>query len=178
MSSTSTQPSAKPAMDPKVTETMRPGPEHQQIGKIVGEWNVTCTMWSQPGQPPMKSTGNNSFTAKHDGRFLKGQFTGSFDGQPFTGHITKGFDRAAKRYFTTWCDSMGTGFIYLTGTSNDGGKTITYSGDMVCPISGALTVRQIEIHQSDDRFTVDMYQTPKAGGQETKSMELAYTRRR
>lgn len=180
MSSSSPQSSSagKPAIDPKVAECMKPGPEHQQIGKVVGEWDVACTMWMQPGQPPSKSTGSNTFTAKHDGRFIKGQFTGSFAEQPLTGHTTNGYDRAAKRYFTTWCDSMGTGFVYLTGTSNDQGKSITYSGEMVCPVSGPLSVRQVETHQTDDRFTIDMYQTPKSGGQESKSMELAYTRRR
>ena len=174
----SAQPAMNPAMNPAVSEAMQPGPEHQQIGKVVGEWDVACTMWCQPGQPPDRSTGTDTFTSKYDGRYLKGKYTGSFRGQPFTGHTTKGFDRAAKRYFTTWCDNMGTGFVYLTGTSNDGGRTITYSGEMVCPISGPMSVRQVETHQSDDRFTIDMYQTPKSGGAESKSMELAYTRRR
>lgn len=178
MSSSSSQSSAQPAMNPALAEAMKPGPEHQQIGKVVGEWDVACTMWCQPGQPPEKSVGINTFTAKHDGRYVKGRYTGTFQGQPFTGHSTNGFDRAAKRYFTTWCDSMGTGFLYLTGTSADGGKTITYSGEMVCPISGPLFVRQVETHQSDDHFTTVMYQSPMGGGEESKSMELSYTRRR
>lgn len=178
MSSSSPQSSAQPAMDPKAAECMKPGPEHQQIGKVVGEWDVACTMWMQPGQPPSRSTGSQTFAAKHDGRYIKGRYTGSFEGQPFTGHTTNGFDRAAGRYFTTWCDSMGTGFLYLTGTSSDGGKTITYSGEMVCPLLGPLSVRQVETHLTDDRFTIDMYQTPKDTGKEFKAMELSYTRRR
>ena len=173
----SDQRSGQDPLDPALLELMRPGPEHAQLGKLAGTWDVDCTMWMMEGQDPVESTGRAVFTPVFDGRFVQCEFTGSFMGQPFHGRSTLGYDRAAKRYFSTWHDNMATGFVYLSGTSSDGGKTITYTGESVCPRMGPMSVRQEERHEADDRFTLVMYQKAKSGGQERKSMELVYTRR-
>jgi hypothetical protein len=165
-----------PGFDPKVMELMKPGPEHQQLAKLAGTWDVSCRMWMKPDAPALESKAVAVATTLFDGRFVQSEFKGAFMGQPFTGVSTMGYDRPAKHYASTWCDSMGTGITYLTGTSSDGGKTITYLGDMVCPEDGKSSlIRQVETHQSDDRFTLVMYQTKD--GKESKTMELAYTRR-
>lgn len=163
---------------PEALELMRPGPEHERLGKLAGTWSVDCTMWLAPGEDPVESTGRAVFSPVFDGRFVQCEFTGSFMGRPFHGRSTLGYDRVARQYFTTWHDNMATGFIYLTGTSDDGGRTITYTGESVCPRSGPISVRHIERHGSDDRFTLEMYQRPRNGGAETKNMELVYVRSR
>lgn len=167
---------AAPAMDPKVMEAMQPGPEHQQLAKLVGTWNVACSMWMKPDAEATQSKGTCVFRHILDRRFVQGDFSGSFMDKPFNGLAIIGYDRAAKRYVSTWCDSMATSFVCLKGTSSDNGRTITYAGDMVCPQQGPTTVRQVETHDSDSRFSLVMYQTPE-GGKESKSMELVYTRR-
>ena len=96
-------------------------------------------------------------------------------GQPFQGHSLNGYDRGAKQYISVWYDSMGTGVTRLAGTSSDGGRTITYGGETVCPQDGLVQLRQIETHLSDDRFTLVAYQSKD--GKERKTMELTYLRR-
>lgn len=162
-------------LDPKIMEAMKPGPEHQQVAKLAGTWDVACRFWMTPDAPPTETRGVNIFRTVFDGRFVEGEFTATLMGQPFTGRSVAGYDRGAKHYVSTWYDSMGTGINRLTGPSSDGGKTITYTGDMVCPKDGKVQVREVETHQSDDRFTIVMYQTKD--GKEQKTMELAYTRR-
>jgi hypothetical protein len=171
------RPASTGAPDPAFLELMGPGPEHQQIAKVAGTWNVDCTMWMKEGEDPIESTGLAIFTPMFDGRFVNCEYKGTFMGQPFHGRSTLGYDRAAKRYFTTWHDSMATGFTYLSGTSSDGGRTIVYTGESVCPQQGPINLRQVETHESDDRFTLTMYQTPQGGGKETKAMELVYVRK-
>lgn len=162
-------------IDPAVAESMQPGPEHRQLTTLVGRWNVTCSMWMSPTAPVMQSNGSANFQPILNGRFLQMDFKGTFQGQVFTGLGMMGYDRAAKRYISTWCDSISTSFLFLQGTCSDAGRTITYTGDMVCPQLGHTAVRQVETHENADRFTLVMYQTPD-GGKEFKSMELTYQR--
>jgi hypothetical protein len=170
----------KPAMDPAMLELMKPGPEHQQLDKLVGTWNVDCQSWMAPDTPVMESTAKVVIKPLFDGRFLQEEFTSSHMGQPFTGISTVGYDRVAKQYVSSWIDNMGTGIVYTTGTSDDGGKTITYTGTMSCPMeakdgkSGTAKVRQIETHQGDDRFTYVMY--VNRDGKEYKALSLNYHR--
>jgi hypothetical protein len=167
----------KTGLDPKVLESMQPGPEHQRLATLAGAWDVTCSLWMSPEAPAMQSRGSATYRVILDGRFVQADFTGSFQGKPFTGLSLLGYDKAAKRHISTWCDSMATNFVCLSGTSTDDGRTITYRGEMICPQLGRTEMRQVETREQDDRFTIVMYQTPEGRG-EFKSMELTYQRRR
>ena len=46
-------------------------------------------------------------------------------GQPFTGIGVTGYDNHAKKYLSTWIDSMGTGIFSMEGTASMDGETIT-----------------------------------------------------
>lgn len=168
---------AKPALDPRIAEAMQTGPEHQRLARLAGIWDVTCAMWMSPEAPVMESRGSATYRVILDGRFVQADFVGSFQGQRFTGLSLLGYDRAAQRHLSTWCDSMATNLVCLSGTSEDDGRTITYQGEMVCPQLGRTAIRQVETREQDDRFTIVMYQTP-VGREEFKSMELTYERRR
>lgn len=176
LSAAESKPPLATGIDPKFSDTMRPGPEHQQLAKLVGSWEVDCSMRMSPGAPVIESRGSSLFRAILDGRFLQADFSDIYQGQPFTGLSLMGFARASQRYVSTWCDSTSTGFICLQGTSTDDGRTITYVGEMVCPQLGRTTLRQVGTHEQDDRFTLVMYQTPDDQS-EFKSMELVYRRR-
>jgi hypothetical protein len=165
----------QPIMDPKAMELTKPGQEHQELAKLAGTWDVSCAFWMDPDAPPIRSTGTCTYHTVFDGRFLEGEFTGDLGGQPFAGRSIMGYDRPAKRYFSSWYDSMATGFTCLTGTSSDGGRTITYTGETTCHTDERpRSVRQVESHPSDDRCTITMFQT--LDGQESKTMELEYRR--
>ncbi len=164
-----------PAMDPAAMEMMKPGPEHQALAKRVGTWDVVVKMWMQPDAPAQESKGTTKSTMILDGRYLQDDFTGTFMGQPFKGMGITGFDRMEKQYHTTWIDSMSTTMMQMSGTSDDNGKTVTSTGEMLCPMNKErIAFRQVEKRTSDDAFTVEMYNT--VNGKESKSMELSYTR--
>jgi hypothetical protein len=162
-------------IDPAVRERMRPGPEHAQLAKTIGSWDVDYTHWMQEGAPPVQAKGTAVFSAILDGRFIREDFTGEVQGREFAGIGTMGYDRVAKVYVNTWCDNMGTGILCTTGTASRDGKDIQFEGRNICPATLALQqVRHVYALQSNDRFSMTMY--AKTNGAERKTMEVHYTR--
>jgi hypothetical protein len=168
--------SADPATDTKNLEAMQPGPEHEQLDqRLVGNWKVHCSLWMKPDASAMTSSGESNCKAILDGRFFRSDFSGTFQEKEYKGLSLIGYDRLTKKYVQTWCDSMSTTLVCLTGTSTDNGKTITFEGEIMCPHLGKSSIREIQRHDSDNRFTIVMYQKPE-NGSEFKSMELVYSR--
>jgi hypothetical protein len=170
-----------PAPDAKMMEAMQlmgtTGAEHAALAKDVGEWDVQETMWMAPGAPPQVNAGHATITAILDGKWFRQDYSGQFMGKPFTGLGLSGYDTVQKKYLYVWLDSFSTPMSSSTGTSTDGGKTITYTSRMeLCPMTGGpLTTRSVLVHESADRIVMTMYNTPE-GKTEEKAMELAYTR--
>jgi hypothetical protein len=165
-------------MEPVRVDLKQPGPEHHRLAGLVGTWNVVCTIWTKPDAPATQSTALATFTTILDGRYIQEDFKGSMLGHAFAGCSILGYDRVAKRYVSTWCDTMGTGITHLTGTSSsDDGKSLISTGDVSCAEDGKpAKLRQVETHQSDDQFTRQLYQLKD--GTERMTLELTYSRRK
>jgi hypothetical protein len=158
-------------------EHQRPGPEHVQLCKFVGVWDVIVACWMPDSEQPMRSAGQAVYATILDGRYLQERFVGTVFGKPFVGFGLLGYDRAAKRYVNVWCDSVGTGIITTTGISSHNGQEITFTGTTSCAMSSApMTIRQVHRRESDEQFTLTLHQG--SDGQERKCMELFYSRSR
>jgi hypothetical protein len=155
------------------------GPEHAILAKAVGEWDVQSTMWMAPGAPPTVSKASATFTSVLDGRWIRQDFQGEMMGRPYVGQGMNGYDTLEKQYVTTWYDNISTPFTAMTGSSPDGGKTITYTSEMKhCPMTGGpIAMRHVLAWESADRMVYTMFSTPR-GGSEQKGMELVYTRKK
>jgi hypothetical protein len=166
-------PAAMAAAMAKMSTT---GAEHAALAKAVGEWDVKSTMW-MPGAPAMTFDDHATFTVVLGGKWIRQDYAGVRMDKPYTGLGLSGYDTIAQRYVASWHDDFSTASMELTGTSGDGGKTITYASEMpFCPMTGGpLAVRQVLTFDSADRMTFTMFNTPK-GGTEAKAMELVYTR--
>ncbi|HYF49273.1 MAG TPA: DUF1579 domain-containing protein [Planctomycetota bacterium] len=170
-----------PQQDPKamaaMMEKFAPGKEHEALAKLAGKYDVTVKMWMEPGKDPVESKAEAEFTMELKGRYLKQTFKGTMMGQPFTGVGYDGFDRASNKYTATWMDDFSTTMMYMTGTSKDGGKTVEYTGEQTCPMTGQM-IKTRTVHKTvdDDTFTFEMYQTHD--GKEMKGMELTYKRKK
>lgn len=159
----------------KWMEYMTPGPMQEELSKMAGDWTAHSTMWMQPGAEPVKSEGSVSAEMIMGGRYLVMKHKGSMMGMPFEGMSIDGFDNASKTFNSIWIDNMGTGIMNSTGNASDDGKTISYVGSMVDPVTGEkMTVRQI-IHMNDDgSVNFEMYMPHE--GTEYKSMEIHFVR--
>jgi hypothetical protein len=173
--------SDKPAQSPdqaamdQMMAMMQPGPEHQQLAKLVGKWSAVNKMWMDPAGPPMESAGVVEYVSVMDGRYLHGVYRGTVMGMPFEGMSVDGYDRYKKQYFSLWFDNMGTGFIDLRGTCSADGKTMSLKGMMFDPALGKdAPVRSVTTWLDDKTIRYEMFETK--AGKEVRSMEITYTR--
>jgi len=154
----------------------RPGPEHEQLAKLVGRWDASVTHWAKEGEAPQSITGKAEIAAQYDGRYFVEKFSGDMGGKKFEGTGITGYDRLAQEYVTIWYDNMSTAIIRMTGRSPDNGRTVDCRGTGICQSEHIpIELRHVVRRESDDRFTVEMYR--KANGKERKTMEIEYSRR-
>lgn len=170
-------PAAMPeAMQEAMQEMSTTGAEHENLARMIGTWDVASTMW-MPGAEPQRSSGKATITAVLGGKWFQQDYAGEMMNQPYHGIGLYGYDTWQDHYVATWYDDFSTGLTKMTGSSEDGGKTITYTSEMPhCPMTGGpISFRHVQVQDADDRIVYTMYQTPE-GGEEFKSMELVYTR--
>ncbi|MBK7630062.1 MAG: DUF1579 domain-containing protein [Ignavibacteriales bacterium] len=154
---------------------MTPGPEHEMLAGMVGEWEGDITMWMDPSQPPQTMKGTTTYELVMDGRYLVGHFSGMMMGMPFNGMDLTGFDNALKVYQNVWIDNMGTGMMITEGTVDKSTNSITYNGHMVTPNGSKAKVRNVVKIIDKDHSTFEMFVDMGTG--ETKSMEIKYSRK-
>lgn len=161
----------------EMPEWMKKGSEHDKLAKCAGSYDVEGEFMMEPGQPPMKSKSTAKFESILDGKFLQQTFSGEMMGMPFQGLGIDGYDRSTKKWTSFWCDSMGTASIYLTGESPDGGKTITFRGEMMDPDTGKMMkIRSVHTETGADSFTFEMF--GEHDGKEGLMFKLTYTRKK
>ncbi|MCB9358189.1 MAG: DUF1579 domain-containing protein [Calditrichaeota bacterium] len=163
----------------KWMETCSPKAEHEMLANGAGEWDCVTKFWMGPGAEPMVSTGTCVSTMVNGGRVLSETFNGSVMGMPFEGHGMAGFDNFNKVWWSSWTDNMGTAMMYMEGTSDDGGKTITFNTTMDEPVMGVKDkpVRFKSSWKSDDVHVFESWD--EVGTEhEFKAMEITYTRKK
>lgn len=157
----------------KWQEYMTPGPVHQQFAKMAGNWTAAVTQ-SMGGQES-KSEGTATYEMVLGGRYLHSSFKGTVMGMPLEGMGLDAYDNATKEYISLWVDNMGTGVMYMKGKMDDETKLITYWGSMVDPMTGKdQKVKTVMKEIDEDHVNFEMYTVEN--GQETKSMQIDYTR--
>lgn len=152
-----------------------PGERHKQFAALAGSWTTQTKEWMEPGKPPTESTGTAEMKMLLDGRFLYQEYHGQMMGQPFNGIGIDAYDNLRKKYVTAWMDTMGTGIFIMEGTASPDGKTITLKGSHPEPGGGQMSHRAIWKLIDADHQTFEMYGAHH-GQQETKMMEITYTR--
>lgn len=162
----------QPPDEQQMMANAQPGEPHRQLAKLAGEWTYTSKL-TVPGQEPQESKGTAKMTMALDGRFLHEQNTGEMMGVPVTGSRVTGFNNATKKYESVWNWTMSTGFLILSGTSPDNGKTINLAGGYdEADGHHKMTVAMKVL--SDDHIVFEMGSPEAPGG---AVMVLDYTRK-
>ena len=166
----------KAAMDAAMKAAM-PGEQHKKLAGMVGTWDATVKMWNKPDAQPMVSNGVSRNHAVLGGRWIEEEFTGNFMGQPFSGVGYTGYDNVTKQYVGTWMDSMSTGMMTSTGSS-DSDNSYMFTSSMPDPMSGKNVEMKSKVTVVDkDHHTMEMW-APGPDGKMFKMMEINYTRKK
>ncbi|HEY3347067.1 MAG TPA: DUF1579 domain-containing protein [Nitrospirota bacterium] len=167
-------------MDTMMAEYKRlaaPSAPHKMLARLEGSWITRTRGFAEPSKPPVESTGTCEQKMILGEHYLQQEYTGDMMGETFTGINIIGYDNHAKRYVSTWIDSMSTAIYYFRGTASADGKTITQECSYDDPLRGSLLWRSVTRIVDDDTMEYEMYITPK-GGKEVKEMEMTVTRKR
>lgn len=175
--------SASQKVDPKMEEMMKkaeaagtPGPAHQALEPLVGNWTAEVKCWMAPDAPATVTRGTAKSTWVMNGRFLQQEFRGEFMGRPFHGISFIGYDNVRQKYSSVWIDDMSTTMVTSEGDADSGGKVVTFGGTYACALTGEKhkACRQIYRILSRDKHLFEMHDPSK--GDNSKTMEITYTR--
>jgi hypothetical protein len=170
-------PEEKAAMD-AMMKAATPGDAHKNLAGLVGTWDATVKMYSQPGAPAQISTGTSENKLVLGGRWVQETFTGNFMGMPFSGIGYTGYDNVKKQYVGTWMDSMSTAVMQSAGTADASGKNYEFTSSMDDPMSGKpMTVKQKMTVTDDNHHMLEMW-SPAPDGKMFKMMEINYSRKK
>jgi hypothetical protein len=160
---------------------------HKLLASMDGSWNYTIKFWMNPdpNAKPEESKGTAVRKSIMDGRYVVMDVTGKMqmpgeDGKmkdvTFKGMGLEGYDNVKKKFVESWVDNMGTGIESAEGTYDPGTKTFTYTAEIE-PMPGMKQqVREVFKLGDKDHMTLEWYENQ--GGQEKKTMEINYTRKK
>jgi len=160
---------------------------HKLLGDMVGtlSYNIKFWMNPDPNAKPQESKGTAVRKSMMDGRYFvedvsgKMQMPGS-DGKMketnFKGMGIEAYDNVKKKFVATWMDNMGTGIMMSEGTYDPATKTFTYTGENEAMPGLKTKVREVIKLVDKDHHLLDFYED--RGGQEAKTMEITYTRKK
>lgn len=152
-----------------------PGPVHQQMSMLAGEWTTVTKMRMGPDAKPQESEGKATLSMILDGRFLRDESTGKFMGRDVKSLKIYGYNTEARRFEGVWMYTQSNAIMTLTGTTEDDGKTVNWAASVEGP-GGKMDFRIVTRVQDEDHFTVEMH----AKGPDGKdiSFETVYTRKK
>ena len=164
------------AMTEAMAKASAVGEEHEWLAKMAGNWSVEAKFWMAPGGEPMMTQGKAERMMALGGRVLMEKYKGSFMGKDFEGIGMTGYDNMKKHFWGSWCDTMSTAMMMMTGECNSEGDTCTFHGSFDDPMSGkSMKMKSVSHFQGSDKEVVEAYLT-LPDGSEMKMMELVYTR--
>ena len=192
---TSPAPAAPAAGQPNQAEMMKQMMElsklnenHKLLASLAGNWTYNIKFWMNPdpNAKPQESKGNASTKPLMGGRYFVMDVTGKMqmpgpDGKmkdmEFKGMGIDGYDNVKKKFISSWIDNMGTGIEFSEGTYDPATKTFTYTSEMEAVPGMKTKVREVLKIADKDHHTFEWYED-RGNGQEAKTMEISYTRKK
>jgi Protein of unknown function (DUF1579) len=183
-------PGAQPnpeAMMKHMMELSKLNENHKLLSSLDGNWGYTIKFWMNPdpNAKPQESKGTATRKSIMGGRYVMMDVSGSMqmpgeDGKmktmQFKGMGMEGYDNVKKKFVASWIDNMGTGIEFSEGTYDPATKSFTYTSEME-PVPGMKTaVREVIKIADNNHMSLEWYENQ--GGQEKKTMEINYTKKK
>jgi hypothetical protein len=132
-----------------------PGPQHEVLNALIGEWEGSFSWSMAPGVPAMEMPGKVKREWVLDGRYVKETVESSFEGQAFHGMGFVGYDNTTGEYQFVWMDSHSTGIYTETGSYDPTSKTLMTWSRHINPATNRMmhSASRIDL-SSKDRQTM------------------------
>jgi hypothetical protein len=180
------QPNAADMMK-QMMEMSKLNENHKLLSSLDGNWDYTIKFWMNPdpNAKPQESKGTATRKSVMGGRYVMMDVSGSMqmpgeDGKmktmQFKGMGMEGYDNVKQKFVASWIDNMGTGIEFSEGTYDPATKSFTYTAEME-PVPGMKTaVREVIKIADNNHMSLEWYENQ--GGQEKKTMEINYTKKK
>ena len=156
-----------------------PGPEHEKLESLAGEWITHTKIWTDPDAEPIDSPpGVQKGEMILGDRFLQFTQTGEMMGMTMEGMGILGFDKFRKVYQMAWIDNSATPVYFASGTADSTGKVITLLGKVDDLLTGEMDkdVKWVYRFESAEEIFFEMWDSDGDGGF-FKSFEVTYTKK-
>lgn len=155
-------------------KAMTPSAPHARLADMAGNWDLTVTMWMQPGADPVVSEATAARKMVLGGRYLAEEVEGEgLMGMAFTGHGWTGYDNVEEQYKATWIDNMGTGILVSYGEWDDEVEGIVWHSSFIDPTTGGkVKVKSISRSEGPDKEIYSWYEKREGEEKGRKTMEI------
>lgn len=117
---------------PAAARLALPGPNHQRLDALVGDWKVDMRVWPAPGSPPIASSDLKANRAWVLGkRYLREDLSGTFAGNPSNRTAYFSFNNLEERFELTTIDTFEPGQMWYVSHDAGKGDRISLHGDNV-----------------------------------------------
>jgi hypothetical protein len=147
----------------------RPGPEHERLKGMVGEWDCVMEMMGQ------EHKASSVCTLDLGGFWVTEKFNGEFGGMKFEGRGTFGYCPIKKKYVGTWIDSMSPSMMVMEGTCPDENPMIM-TGEGPDESGKMVKHKTVTVRKGNDAALMTMYKVN--GNQEEKVFTITYKRKK
>ena len=188
-----TAPSGQPSaadmqkMMQQMIELSKMNENHKLLSSLDGNWDYTIRFWMNPdpNAKPQESKGTATRKSIMGGRYCSMDVSGNMqmpgeDGKmktvQFKGMGLEGYDNVKKKFVASWIDNMGTGIEFSEGTYDPATKTFTYTSEMEAIPGMKTQIREVIKVADNNHMMLEWYENQ--GGQEKKTMEINYTKKK
>lgn len=132
-------------------EAPKPGPEHEVLKKMEGNWDLTMKFGG------MESKGTVTYKMDLGGLWLVSSLESDLFGQKFSGRGLDSYDPAKKKYVGIWVDSMSTSPMVMEGTYDKEKKALTLAGEGPGMDGKPTKYKSVSVMPDDDTINFTMY---------------------
>lgn len=155
-----------------------PGPEHEALAPLVGDFDVKLKVFmAGPGGPAMESDATASARWVLGKRFVQQEASATLMGMPWDSITMTGYDRGKQQYVSSSANSMDTQMTILYGSRHRDSGDLVFYGPLDEPAisvfgrpirnvirfndDGSYVVEVYDLHVGEDYKVVEMHYTPK-----------------
>lgn len=149
----------------------KPGPEHEKLKELVGDWDAVMDMGGQ------KSKATATYKAICGGMWIESDFQGDLGGFKFQGRGLDGYDQKRKKYVGVWADSVDSAPMNFAGDYDPATKLLVMTGESLGADGKPQKFKNTTEMKDKDHFTFKMYMI-QADGKEQLAFTIDYTRRK